>query len=158
MNWIFWAPLAAAGLHIAEEFVYPGGFAAWYRRYKSGTARSITTRFLVIINVLLLVACYDIGALGPQPIGVAAWLTMMALLAANGMWHLRAAVTTRSYSPGVVTGLSLYVPLAAYGYFRFLRDGQASFSTAAAALLIGASYQLWSNAFHGRRARLRPES
>jgi hypothetical protein len=89
VNWIFWAPLAAAGLHIAEEFIYPGGFAAWYRRYKSGTARSITTRFLVIINVLLLVACYDIAALGPQPFGVAAWLTMMALLAANGMWHLR---------------------------------------------------------------------
>jgi hypothetical protein len=157
VNWIFWAPLAAAGLHIGEEFVYPGGFMAWYRRYKSGTAQSITARFLVIINVLLLVACYDIGTVGPRPVGVAAWLTMMALLSANGAWHLRAAVRTRSYSPGVVTGLFLYLPLAAYGYVRFLKDGQASFSTAAAAFLIGASYQFWSNAFHSRRA-LRQQS
>ena len=156
MDWIFWAPLAAAGLHILEEFVYPGGFPTWYRHYKSDTARSITTRFLVIINALLLVACYNIGALGPRPVGVAAWLTMMALLAANAGWHLRAAIKTRSYSPGVVTGLVLYLPLAAYGYFRFLTEGQASLPTAVVACLIGASYQIWSNAFHRRRA-LRPE-
>src|SRR5262249_24313300 len=63
MTWLPWAPLAADSLHIFEEFAWPGGFADWYRRYKPGRAKSLTPRFLIIINGLLLVLCYDAGAL-----------------------------------------------------------------------------------------------
>jgi hypothetical protein len=49
MDWLSWALLGAVILHIFEEFVYPGGFVAWYRRYRVDASR-ITTRFLVIIN------------------------------------------------------------------------------------------------------------
>ena len=153
MSWLFWAPLAAASLHLFEEFVFPGEFATWYRGYAAGRRASITTRFLVTVNVLLLIVCYDIGVLGPTPAGVALWLTVMALLAANAGWHVAAAARSRSYSPGLVTGLALYAPLAAYGYARFLSSGQASIPTASLAFAIGASYQLWSNAFHRWRAR-----
>ena len=45
MDWLFGAPLAAACLHIIEEFFLPGGFADWDRRYRPAFARSITTRF-----------------------------------------------------------------------------------------------------------------
>ena len=62
MTWIFWAPLCAASLHIFEEFVLPGGFAAWYRRYRPEIQKSITPRFLVIINALLF---FPSGALYP---------------------------------------------------------------------------------------------
>ena len=62
MNWLPWAPLAAAGLHIVEEFVFPGGFAAWERRYRSDIRTSLTTRYLAIVNVLFLILCYDAGA------------------------------------------------------------------------------------------------
>lgn len=148
MPWVFWAPLAAASLHIVEEFFYPGGFTTWYRRYKPERAASITPRFLVIINALLLVLCYDVGALGPGPNGVALWLGVMALLAANAGWHVVGTIRTRSYSPGLVTGLVCYIPLAVFGYVRFLRSEQASVTTAIVAGLIGASYQLWSDAFH----------
>jgi len=153
VNWLFWAPLGAASLHLFEEFVFPGGFPSWYRGYAAGRRESITTRFLVIVNLLLLIVCYDIGALGPTPAGVALWLTVMALLAANAGWHVAAAIRSRSYSPGLVTGLALYAPLAVYGYARFIGSGQASVPTAGLAFAIGASYQLWSNAFHRWRAR-----
>lgn len=153
MGWFFWSPLAAASLHMFEEFVFPGHFQTWYRRYKPSITKSITTRFLVIINVLLLILCYDVGALGRSRFGVALWLCVMALLAANGIWHLRAAIKTHSYSPGVLTGSLVYVPLAVYGYVLLLRSGQASVLTAATAFAVGASYQLWSNLFHGLRAR-----
>lgn len=153
MSWFFWSPLAAAGLHMFEEFVFPGHFQAWYRRYKPGITKSITTRFLVIINVLLLILCYDVGALGRSRLGAALWLCVMALLAANGLWHLRATVKTRGYSPGVLTGSLVYIPLAVYGYVLLLRSGQASVLTAVVAFAIGASYQYWSNLFHGFRAR-----
>lgn len=153
MNWLFWAPLGAAGLHIVEEFVYPGGFAAWDRRYRPEIAKSITPRFHVIINALLLVLCFYVGALGTRPAGVAAWLTVMALLFGNAVWHTRGAIRTKSYSPGMVTGLLLYIPLTVYGYVRFLSSGQASVPTAIIAFAIGGSYPFWSKALHKQRAK-----
>jgi hypothetical protein len=149
MDWLPWAPLAAAYLHITEEFIFPGGFPAWYRRYRADPSR-ITRRFLVIINVGLLVTCGEIGIIGGTPLGVGAWLVIMALLASNGCWHAWASYKTRSYSPGVITGMGVYLPLAVYGYTRFIGSGAASIATAAVAVVIGGSYHLWSSAYHGR--------
>jgi Protein of unknown function with HXXEE motif len=153
MHWIAWTPLAAAVVHIAEEFVWPGGFAGWDRQYRPQLRRTITPRFHVIINGLLLVACYDVGTLGLTRVGVAAWLTVMALLFSNAIWHILGAFRTRSYSPGMVTGVALYMPLAFYGFGRFVADGQASLLTAVMAFAVGASYHLWvGTALHRWRA------
>ena len=54
MVWVWWAPLAAAGLHIAEEFVWPGGFGDWDRAYRPAIRQSITPGLHVVVNVLLL--------------------------------------------------------------------------------------------------------
>jgi len=137
-QWLLWAPLAVAVLHIFEEFVWPGGFMNWYRRYRGTSAGSITPRFLLIVNVILLA------------VGVAYWIAVSAILASNGLWHLWAAVRGRGYSPGMVTGLVLYVPLAIYGCIHFLRSGSVSIGSAVVALLIGGSYPFWSAMFHAR--------
>lgn len=50
MDWLPWAPLAAAVIHISEEFLLPGGFAAWYRRYSPDSSR-ITSRMLIIVRL-----------------------------------------------------------------------------------------------------------
>lgn len=153
-TWVSWAPAGAATLHIVEEFVFPGGFAAWDRRYRPGYAETITPRFHIIMNGLLLLACVQVGTLGFLPIGIAAWLTVAALLAGNAVWHLIGAARTRAYSPGMVTGLLLYLPLALYGFVRFLRSGQASVPTALIAALLGSSYTWWmSGALHRARKR-----
>jgi hypothetical protein len=85
-DWLPWAPLGAVILHIFEEFVYPGGFVAWYRRYRVD-ASQITTRFLTIVNGALLIACWDIAILGRRGTGVPYWLTIAALTCSNGCWH-----------------------------------------------------------------------
>ena len=153
MNWLFWTPLIAASLHIIEEFVFPGHFSEWYKIYKPNIKKNITGRFLFLINAGLLILCYDVGALGSTKIGIAGWLGVMAMLAANGIWHLRGVVKTRRYSPGVITGILLYLPLAVYGYIYFLSTNQATILVAVIALLIGTSYQFWSNIFHRFRSR-----
>lgn len=157
MRWLYWAPLGAAILHIVEEFVYPGGFPAWDRRYRPAFRRSITPRFHAIVNGLLLVACYDVWALRASRLGPAAWLAVTTLLGANGLWHVVASVTSRTYSPGAMTGLLIYVPLTVFGYAYFLTAGRTSVVTALVAALIGLSYQLWvGNALHTfRTARTR---
>jgi hypothetical protein len=86
MNWLFWAPGGAALLHIIEEFVFPGGFAEWYRNYSPGIRSSITPRLLVILNALLLLAGVAVGVAGPTPHGVAGWLTLAGLLVSNAIF------------------------------------------------------------------------
>jgi hypothetical protein len=153
-DWISWAPAGAATLHIVEEFVFPGGFAEWDRRYRPEYRESITPRLHIVVNGLLLLFCANVGTLGLTPVGVAAWLTLTALLTGNAVWHLIGAVRTKSYSPGMVTGLLLYLPLAIYGYARFLRAGLATVPTAIVAAVLGVGYTAWvSGALHRWRKR-----
>jgi hypothetical protein len=149
MNWLPWAPLGAAMLHIFEEFVYPGGFPAWYRNYRSDPSR-ITARFLFVVNAALLVACGNIALLGSLTLGVAYWLMIAAVMCSNGCWHVWASYKSRGYSPGVATGVIIYVPLAVYGYSHFVRSGAASIGMALVAGGVGGSYHIWSALFHGR--------
>jgi hypothetical protein len=52
MDWLPRAPLAAASLHMREEFPLPGGF-------------------LAIVNVILLAVCRNIGLPRRTPLGIA---------------------------------------------------------------------------------------
>lgn len=153
MTWIFWAPLGAAALHIVEEFLWPGGFLGWYRRYKPEIAASVTPRSLFILNALLLILCYDVGAMRAGPVGPPLWFGVMALLFANAGWHLVAAVKTRGYSPGLITGLLLYVPLSLWGAVQLLQARAVTLPVAAGAAAVGGSYQVWMDLLHRRRAR-----
>jgi hypothetical protein len=150
---LFWAPLAAASAHIFEEFVWPGGFTRWYHAYHPDIAPSASPRFIFWINVALLFGCVSVGVDRNTPIGPAFFLTMIALLGGNGLFHLYATFRDRRYSPGVVTGMTLYVPLAAYGFFAILSTSRASIPTAALAAAIGLSYHVAAVANHRRRAR-----
>ena len=149
-DWLPWAPLVAAILHMTEEFVYPGGFAAWYRRYRVEASR-ITPRFLVIINGALLVACVNLALLGRTLPGAVYWLTIATLMCSNGIWHAWASYRSGGYSPGVLTGMMIYVPLTVYGYTEFLRSGVVPIYVALTAGIVGGSYQLWSALYHKRR-------
>jgi hypothetical protein len=148
-----WAPAVAVSAHIFEEFVFPGGFSAWYRRYRPDAAVSFTPRFAFGINALLVGVCLVIPLQGVGPNGVATWLIVAALLAGNAMFHIRATLRGREYSPGLVTSVAMYLPLAIFGYFHFLRSGRASLGTAVIAAIMGGSYNFISAWLHRRRAR-----
>ena len=170
MIWLWWAPLLVAVLHIIEEFVYPGGFAAWDRDYRPRIRSSITPRLHVFINVFLLLACISVGLAGmtgggaevsavrihslvPPQYAVAAWLTLSALLLSNAVFHVLGTVRTGLMSPGVCTGVLLYLPLAVFGYWHFLRAGEVSAGTAVLSVLLGGSYHIWAAMLHSARAR-----
>src|SRR6185369_7485134 len=131
-----WAPFAAAVLHITEEFVWPGGFVAWYKAYRPEIARSLTTRFLVIVNGLLLFTTAAAAIQGTSEQGVALWLTTASIELGNAGYHVLGTIRTKRYSPGVVTAVLLYVPIALYGYWFFVTRGLASHGTAVLALAL----------------------
>lgn len=149
-TWLPWAPLAAALLHITEEFVYPGGFPGWYRRYREDPSK-ITPRFLVIVNGALMIACLNVVQLGPTLPGAVAWLAIVTLMSSNGIWHAFASLKSHSYSPGVVTGMVVYVPLMIYGYIHYIESHTVPWFVAAVAGLVGASYHVWSALYHRPR-------
>ncbi|HKS25222.1 MAG TPA: HXXEE domain-containing protein [Thermoanaerobaculia bacterium] len=149
---LIWMPLIAATLHIVEEFVWPGGFAAWYRAYRPETAASVSARYLVAVNALLLGVCALAGVLGFTPRGAALFLTITAVLFGNALFHLAATIRRRLYSPGTITGVVLYLPLGVIGYAAVLQAHLATAGTAISAALLGGAYQLIANANHRRRA------
>lgn len=150
-----WSLAIAAAIHIFEEFAFPGGFKEWWRAYKPDVANGVSNRFLIFINSLLIAFSMLVAVAAQQPRGngVAAWLTLSALLFSNAIFHIIGAILSHRYSPGMISGIVLYMPLAVYGYIHFLKSGQASFGTAGAALIIGGSYHFLSFANHRRRAR-----
>jgi hypothetical protein len=150
-----WSPAIAAAIHIFEEFVWPGGFKAWWRAYRPEVAGNVSDRYLVFINALLMVMTIAIGfaVQFPRGNGVAAWLTLSALLFSNAIFHVIGAIETKRYSPGMVSGLILYIPLAVIGFTHFLRIGRASAGTAIGAALLGGSYHFVAFANHRRRGR-----
>jgi hypothetical protein len=156
MTLLFWASLFAVTAHLIEEFVFPGDFLAWHRRYRPEHAASITPRFALVANGLLLFLLLAIRINGPSsPIGIFQWLTLAALLVTNAAFHIRAVISTRACSPGVVTAAFLYVPLGVYGYYWLLRTGATPVGTAAVALVLGASYPLVSAVLHRMRSASR---
>jgi len=156
LQWLLWAPLGTTCLHVFEEFVWPGGFPRWYRRYRVNT-KSVTRRFLVIINTGLLVTLLEGAMAGNTPFGVVLLLTFSGILFSNGCWHLWASYNSRTYSPGTISGTLLYLPLPLFEYWGWIRVGRTSLWTAGAALLIGTSYPLWSALYH-RRPGNEPDS
>jgi hypothetical protein len=155
MPLLAWSLAIAAGLHIIEEFVWPGGFKAWWLAYRPGTAGSVSNGFLVGINALLMFMSVAVAfaVQAPRGNGVAAWLTLAALLFSNAIFHIIGAAATRRYSPGMITGSLLYMPFAVIGYVHFLRTGRATAATAVVAAIVGGSYHFISFANHRRRTR-----
>lgn len=147
-----WLPLLAVVAHLIEEFAWPGGFPDWYRRYRPERAASLTTRFLVTINAVNVAIALLPPLMGPSPRGYAWWMMVAAIAAANGVFHLWATATRREYSPGVITGMLLYVPLAVLGVVELIPTHKVSIPTALEALIIGIGFHVWSAWNHRRRA------
>ncbi|HXX86748.1 MAG TPA: HXXEE domain-containing protein [Casimicrobiaceae bacterium] len=116
-----------------EEFLRPGGFAAWDRRYRPEFRVSITPALHVIVNAALLLVCLQVAWRGgsddieAKQIDIAAWLAISALLFSNAVFHGVGTVRTGTYSPGVVTAMFLYMPLSVYGYW-YTRAGSSYWS------------------------------
>jgi hypothetical protein len=138
--------------HLIEEFVWPGGFPEWYRWYHPERASSVTTRYIVIVNAVLIVLALLPPVLGATPRGLALWLMVAAIAAANALFHLFATASRRRYSPGVITGTVFYLPLAILGYQQLVLGGLVSPGTTIEAIVIGIGFHLWSAWNHKRRS------
>jgi hypothetical protein len=170
MTWLWWGPLFAVILHITEEFIWPGGFAEWDRVYRPQIRQSITPRLHIIVNLLLIAFCMNVGLAGLGKAGLtirgehlrsgipsiyagASWIALTALLFSNAIFHIVGSIQTGRYSPGLFTGVLLYIPLAIFGCLYFVDGSETTLRTALIAAALGGSYHVWARMIHTLRAR-----
>jgi len=137
-SWIFAAVLGAAVVHIFEEYVYPGGFPDALQRLLPGARHLLTPRFHIVVNGLFLLLCVCSVMIGKGNLVLS--LSVFGLVLANALLHIRGAIVTRRYYPGVISGTLIYIPLAVYAYSVFLSSGQLTWVEGGLSVLLGGLY------------------
>ena len=124
---VFLLPIAF-GLHVTEEFIFPGGFISWDNRFRpqyTDTPGSFYVKVNAIpgiASVLVSLGAFDYAG-KYSPFGIRGWLAFLTFMAWNTIFHVRGAVHTKSYSPGMLTGLLLFIPLTIVSYIHFKNCG-----------------------------------
>jgi hypothetical protein len=105
---LIWLLVCAYAAHVIEEYL--AGFPQWIAVI---AGRSMPTTVFVGINATAFVGMVLAAraAIRSEALG---WLAvaLATVLFINALAHLGASLVTGSYSPGLVTGVVLYVPIA----------------------------------------------
>lgn len=110
-QWAWLFPLTYL-VHIAEEYWGGVGFYRWIGRVVGAELRAQTFLNLNAIFWVVMTAAVA-SALWTR---AADWLitTLGAIVLINGLAHTIGSLLTQSYSPGLVSGLCLWIPLGAW--------------------------------------------
>ncbi len=108
---IFWLIVAAAMIHIVEE--YFSGWIEWAKK----TVSSVDLKSFVVVNVLFLLLCAA-AAMFDLPV---LRLAVLSLIGSNIAVHIAGALRDRGYVPGTISAVFAYVPLMVTGLVIFFR-------------------------------------
>lgn len=118
----FW-PLvmpAAYAVHLAEETWGGPGFVDWMSTHF--VADFSLGRFIWINSVAwpTMLAASIMAASAPRW----RWLVvpMAVIITINGLLHLGSTLVAGSYSPGLISGIALYLPIGGYALRRVARE------------------------------------
>jgi hypothetical protein len=143
---VFLLPISF-GLHFCEEFIFPGGGSDWFKLYRPQYAKAYTESYFFKINTLplILAVLASLGSLDYRGafsfFGIRAWLAFLFFLAFNAVFHIRGAIQTKRYSPGVGVGTVLYLPLAICSFIYFLATVIIDPFSAIFCVIIGSLFQ-----------------
>lgn len=114
-----WAIPAAFVVHVLEEAFGGAGLMEWMAG--GGGVDWSLSEFLRANLVGLAALC--LAAWASRRWEAWRWplVSGATIFVANGFWHAAICVMTRSYIPGVLTGLLLYVPLGCFVLVRALQ-------------------------------------
>ncbi len=133
MHWVFWAMVGAAVVHVAEEYFF--GFIDFSRDLGWRFTAGMDLVAFIVINVLFILLCVAGAVVGmDQPFFS---LSIAALFLINTVMHLVPMAMVRRYSPGSVSAVFLYVPLAIYAFYVVDEAGKLTALTVIGAFLLG---------------------
>jgi Protein of unknown function with HXXEE motif len=117
-RWLWLFP-ASYALHIAEEGLAGERFYRWIGRV---SGRELSPGVFAGVN-MAYEAAMVVAVREAQRREDAAWIVpaLGTVTAVNGIGHLVGSVATRSYSPGVVSGVGVWAPLGLFAVIRSRR-------------------------------------
>ena len=120
---LVWLFVAAYAVHLLEEFF--GGFPGWLALV---AGRPLPVRDFLIINAIGFGAMSAAARLSTTRESLG-WLAIAiaTVAAVNGLLHLFGSLLTGTYSPGLITGVVLYLPLGQLALLRAWHQAPASF-------------------------------
>jgi hypothetical protein len=133
------------GLHVVEEFIFPGGGREWFKEVHPDQTEAYTDSYLFKVNAiplglafLVTLGTFDFaGRFGFW--GSRAWLVFLAMQFFNAIFHIRGALRLKSRrpAPGLITAVLLYIPLTIAGYGYFLKTGTVDIFSAVICFALG---------------------
>jgi Protein of unknown function with HXXEE motif len=132
VHWVFWAMAGAAVVHVAEEYLF--GFIDFTRDLGWRFAAGMDLVAFIVVNAIFILLCVTGALVGlEKPVFS---LSIAALFLINTVMHLVPMAIVRRYSPGVVSAVFLYVPLAIYAFYVVDEAGKLSTLTVIGAFLL----------------------
>lgn len=118
---LIWLQTPVYWLHQFEEYIYPGGFPAYFNRNILGSPKvdwPLTKITSLWINVPIIFVAFPLSAMlaGFAGLGWGIWTAYFSIL--NALSHL--GIFLRSgYNPGFVVSLLLNIPVGIYTIYTF---------------------------------------
>lgn len=134
-SWVLWVGIVAIGLHVMEE--YAEGWLAWANE-QVGPRFGVTftqadfffTAFLLVFYALAGAA---IGWWAP-----AVSLAIPALFIVNAVFlHMLPSLRSDRLTPGTLSAVFIYLPVAAWMFWAAAEDGVLNFGTVVLAFILG---------------------
>jgi hypothetical protein len=144
-NIIFLGPLAYA-IHQIEETVF--GFTFW-REENLHLSQDLPIPLFFGILVAVYLLYIIIHNLWSNK--ATAWVVLTAILAMqfhNGIYHLVGTIYFAEYSPGLITGLIIYIPLSCLLFYRAYKEELINI-TSGIFILMFSGILFWSFEFLG---------
>jgi hypothetical protein len=132
---LLWLFVPAYAIHLAEEFWAGPGLPAWIALLAG--SRLPVSAFIAInaVAMILLVA----GVRAATRTESAGWIVVAiaTIVALNAVLHLLGSLVTGTYSPGMVSGVVVYLPLGMLTLIRAAHQQEpAAFARGAGACVV----------------------
>ena len=140
VNNFFIALLIAAGIHILEEYIFPGGFAKAFNKLIPRASHLFTVKFHIVVNGVFILICIIATIIGRANYVLS--MSAFGLIFANAMLHIRGAIIQKGYYPGVLSGMFIYIPLAIYAFIYIITSKQLTWIQAVLSFTLGLFYMV----------------
>lgn len=118
-DYVLWVLVAAAAAHALEERAL--GFVPWANSVGGRFGLQLDWTDFYLVNAAVVIWGICAAAVGWRLPGFS--LSFPAMQTLNGLMHVAATVAFLRLSPGVFTGVFLYLPLSGWAFWSARRDG-----------------------------------
>ena len=156
---LLWVQTPIYWLHQFEEYIYPGGFAAFFNNNLLGSRKNdwpLTKTFSFWINIPIIFVAFPLSAILAGSIDLSwgiwtAYFSILNALSHGGMFF------KFGYNPGFIISLFLNIPVGVYTLYTYFNNSVLSptehIAGAGIAFFVQGGLMVWGLVFLRRRVQ-----